>query len=289
MTSQLALDVFVVPYKPIVPFVPPMSPGEPTWPATSNSLISGERDAVLVDTPLTADNAEKVVAWIQSKGKNLTTIYITHGHGDHFFGLSTILAAFPSARAVTAPAIVPMAQGQLSPAAMGFWNAILPGEIPDEPNVPAPLDGDVIELEGHELRIIAAAQADTAPTTIVHIPELDAVVAGDIVYNGIHQFMAETDHERRLGWLASIDQVEALEPKRLVAGHMAPGSGIDDPAGMCAATRTYIRDFERCLTEASSAQQLVDEMLALHGDLGNVHTLWASAAAAFAPAPVTES
>lgn len=284
MTSQLELDVFVVPYKPIVPFVAPMGPGEPTWPATSNTLISGERDAVLVDTPLTPDNAKKVIDWIRSKNKNLTHVYITHGHGDHFFGFTTILEAFPDAKAVTAPAVVPMAQGQLSAQAMGFWNAIVPGEIPERPVVPEPLDGEALQVEGHELRVIMADQADTSPTSIVHIPELDAVLAGDIVYNGIHQFMAETDHDKRAQWLASIDQVEALGPKLLVAGHMDPNARYDDPVSIYVGTRAYIRDFEQALAESNSAQELVDEMMALHGDLGNPHTLWASAAAAFAQA-----
>jgi glyoxylase-like metal-dependent hydrolase (beta-lactamase superfamily II) len=102
MSGPLRLDVFVVPYKLIVGLVPPMGEGEATWPPTSVSPISGERDAVLIDAALTPDDAGRVVDWIREIGKNLTTIYITHGHGDHFFGLNTILDAFPNASAVTA-------------------------------------------------------------------------------------------------------------------------------------------------------------------------------------------
>ena len=281
MSNPLHLDVFVVPYKPIIPFVAPMGSGPSTWPATSNSLVSGERDAVLIDTPLTPDNAARVVDWIRATGKNLTTIYITHGHGDHFFGLNTILAAFPSARAVTAAPIVEVAQGQLGEQAMQFWNAILPGEIPEHLAVPEPLDGDVIDVEGHELRIINVGQADTSPTGIVHIPSLAAVVAGDVVYNGIHQYFAETDHEKRIRWMASIEQVEALDPKILVAGHKDPNASDDDPAAIIAGTRAYIRDFERSLDQSHSPQELVDRMMALHGDLGNPHTLWITAQSVF--------
>ena len=108
MSSQLRLDVFVAPYKPIVAQVAPMGEGEATWPATSVSLISGERDAVLVDALIIFEEAGRVVDWIRESGKNLTTIYITHGHGDHFFGLNTILAAFPDARAVTAAGSSPL-------------------------------------------------------------------------------------------------------------------------------------------------------------------------------------
>jgi glyoxylase-like metal-dependent hydrolase (beta-lactamase superfamily II) len=97
MSSSLHLYVFVVPYKPIAGLIPPMSKGEATWPATAVSLITAERDAVLIDAALTTQDAERIVKWIEATGKNLTTIYITHGHGDHFFGLNPILSAFPEA------------------------------------------------------------------------------------------------------------------------------------------------------------------------------------------------
>jgi glyoxylase-like metal-dependent hydrolase (beta-lactamase superfamily II) len=162
-----------------------MGEGEATWPATAVSLISGERDAVLIDTALTPQDAGQVVDWIRATRKNLTTIYITHGHGDHFFGLNTILDAFPNASAVTAAAVVPDARTQLSPELMGFWNAIFPGQIPEHPILPDALDGDVLDLEGQKLPIITVGQADTYPSTIVYVPSLAAVIAGDVAYNGI--------------------------------------------------------------------------------------------------------
>jgi glyoxylase-like metal-dependent hydrolase (beta-lactamase superfamily II) len=258
-----------------------MGEGEPTWPATSVSLISGEHDAVLIDAVLTPEDAGRVVDWIRATGKNLTTIYITHGHGDHFFGLNTILDAFPDARAVTAAAVIPDARTQLSPDLMSFWNAIFPGQIPEHPIVPDALDGDVIDLEGHELRIINVGQADTAPSTIVHIPSLDAVISGDVAYNGIHQWLAQTDHEKRMRWIASVEQIEALNPKIVVAGHKRPDGLDDDPATILGDTKTYISDFDQSLSESDSAQELVDKMMVLHGDLDNPYTLWTAAQGVF--------
>jgi len=258
-----------------------MSEGEATWPATSVSLISGERDAVLIDALLVPDDARRVVDWIRATGKNLTTIYITHGHGDHFFGLNTILAAFPNARAVTAAAVVPEAQSQLSPGLMQFWNAVFPGQIPEHPIVPDALEGDVIDLEGQELRIITVGQSDTGVSTIVHIPSLAAVIAGDVAYNGIHQWLAQTDHEKRMGWIASVEKIEALEPRIVVASHKRPDARDDDPAAILGNTRTYIRDFDKSLSESHSAQELVDRMMVLHGGLGNPYTLWTAAQGVF--------
>jgi len=258
-----------------------MSAGEATWPATSVSLITGERDAVLIDAALTPEDAEQIVKWIEATGKNLTTIYITHGHGDHFFGLNTILGAFPNARAVTAAAVVPEAQGQLSLDYMQFWTTTFPGQIPAQPAVPGALDGDLIDLEGHQLPIIAVAQADTAPSTIVHIPSLEAVIAGDVAYNGIHPWLAFTDHDKRMQWIASLEQIEALNPRIVVAGHKRPDARDDDPAAILGGTKTYIRDFERSLSGSHSAQGLVDKMMVLHGDLGNPYTLWTAAQGVF--------
>jgi glyoxylase-like metal-dependent hydrolase (beta-lactamase superfamily II) len=281
VSNPLHLDVFVVPYKPIVGVITRMGEGESTWPATSVSLISGERDAVLIDAALTPDDAANIVDWVRASGKRLTTIYITHGHGDHFFGLNTILAAFPDARAVTAAAVVPEAQAQLSPELWAFWNAIFPGQLPEHPIVPDALDGDVIDLEDHELRIITVGQSDIPTSTIVHIPSLEAVISGDVAYNGIHQWLAQSDHQKRMQWIVSVEHIEALDPKIVVAGHKHPDARDDDPAAILGNTKSYIRAFDDALSESLSAQGLVDKMMALYGDLGNPYTLWTAAQGVF--------
>ena len=88
--------------------------------------------------------------------------------------------------------------------------------------MPEALDGDVIDLEGHALRIVTVGQSDTGVSTIVHVPSLDAVIAGDVAYNGIHQWLAQTDHEKRMQWIASVEKIEALEPRIVVASHKRP-------------------------------------------------------------------
>ena len=147
--------------------------------------------------------------------------------------------------------------------------------------MPEALDGDVIDLEGHALRIVTVGQSDTGVSTIVHVPSLDAVIAGDVAYNGIHQWLAQTDHEKRMQWIASVEKIEALEPKIVVASHKRPDARDDNPAIILGNTKTYIRDFDRSLSESHSAQELVDAMMALHGGLGNPYTLWTAAQGVF--------
>jgi len=113
MSGNIQLHVFVSPYKPIVSVLPSWDAAQQaTWPASSVSLLTGEREAVLIDALATQTEAERVVDWVRAMGKDLKTVYITHAHGDHFFGLNTILTAFPAAKAVALPEVVPLAREQ---------------------------------------------------------------------------------------------------------------------------------------------------------------------------------
>ncbi len=84
--TPLRWEVFVTPSIPVITsdFAP--SEKERPWPPISSTLIYGERDAVLVDAFITVEQSRALANWVAASGKNLTTIYATHGHGDHFFG-----------------------------------------------------------------------------------------------------------------------------------------------------------------------------------------------------------
>src|SRR5258707_3616994 len=154
------------------------------WVPTSATLIFGQKDAVLVDTFLTVEQAAAQVEWVAASGKNLTTIYVTHGHGDHFFGIGTLLDRFPNARAVATPGVVKVMRQQASPEVVAsFWNARFPGQIPERLVIAEELGMDGIDVEGHDLVAIEVGHTDTDDTTCLHVPSLDLVVAGDVAYN----------------------------------------------------------------------------------------------------------
>ena len=102
------------------------------WVTNSSTLIHGERDAVLVDTLPTTEQSRTLLDWVVARGKNLTAIYITHGHGDHFSGLASLLRHFPRAKAVATPEVVKAMREHLTPAWIdNFWRRLFPRDIPD--------------------------------------------------------------------------------------------------------------------------------------------------------------
>ena len=275
MNNPLRFDVLVSAQIPVVTDDLPPDTTERRWSPISSTLISGERDAVLVDTFITLEQNRALVDWIAATGKNLTTIYATHGHGDHFFGVNAIRARFPKARFVTAPDVIAvMRQQASSPVLESFWKSRFPGQIDSTIAIADELAGK-IELEGEELVSVPLGHTDTDNTTCLHVPSIGLVVAGDAVYNDVHVFLGESSADSRKEWLAALDTIESLKPNAVVAGHKRPGAA--DTPNTVAETRQYIRDFDRIAAETQSARSLYDRMLALYPDRVNPGALWSSA------------
>ena len=155
-------DVFVTPDIPMVTSDLPPGTKQGMWSLISSTLIYGKRDAVLVDAFITIEQAEALVDWVAASGKNLTTIYVTHGHGDHFFGIGALLDRFPNARAVATADVVKLMRQQASPEFVGnLWSVWFPGQIPDRLMIADELEGNVLDLEEHDLVVVEVGHTDT--------------------------------------------------------------------------------------------------------------------------------
>jgi glyoxylase-like metal-dependent hydrolase (beta-lactamase superfamily II) len=273
--TALKWDVFVAKRQGLTRDLPP-GKEEWMWVPGSATLIYGEKDAVLVDTLLTVDHAKALVEWVAAHGKNVTTIYVTHGHGDHFFGLGAVLDRFPNARAVATPDVVKVMRRQASPEFVtSFWKARYPGQIPERLVIAEELKENVIHLEGRELIPVPLGHTDTDNTTCLHVPSAGLVVAGDAAYNDVHLYLAESNAQTRREWIAALDTIEALKPRAVIAGHKK--AERDDSPRIIEETRQYIRDFERLSAATTTARELYDKMLALYPNRANPGSLWGSA------------
>src|ERR1700686_1609369 len=254
-TPALGWDVFVTPGIPIVTADLPPGITQAYFQATASTLIHGERDAVLVDAFMTVKQANALADWIAAKDKNLTTIYITHGHGDHWFGVGTLLERFPNATAVATPEVVKVMRQNASPERLSKgWKAAFPGQIPDNLVIAEELKGNVIDLEGQELFAVELGHTDTDQTTCLNVPSIGLVVAGDAAYNDVHLYLAESNAQTRREWISALDTIESLKPRAVIAGHKK--ADRDDSPGIIEETRQYIRDFERVASMAATAREL---------------------------------
>ncbi len=252
--TSLRWDVFLAPSIPAITSDLPPGEKQRPWPPISSTLISGERDAVLVDTPITVEQARALANWVVASGKNLTTIYASHGHGDHFFGTSTVLERFPNARFVARPEVIQIMRQQASPESLAtFWNPRFPDQISSHLAIAEDLTGNVIDLEGHDLVSVPLGFTDTANTTCLHVPAIGLIVAGDAAYNGVHLHLSESpDQQKRQQWIAALDKMESLKPRAVIAGHKRVGN--DDSPKILSETRRYIKaPLVRTLGSASAS------------------------------------
>jgi glyoxylase-like metal-dependent hydrolase (beta-lactamase superfamily II) len=130
----------------------------------------------------------------------------------------------------------------------------------------------------HVASVVTAAHLDT---TVLHVPAIGLVVAGDAAYNGVHQLLSESNPQKRREWIAALDKIEALKPRAVVAGHKRPGN--EDSPRILEETRQYIRDFDELANTARTARDLYDQMLKRHPLRMNVNALWTSALAIKTP------
>jgi glyoxylase-like metal-dependent hydrolase (beta-lactamase superfamily II) len=277
--TELSYAVHVAPSLPTTVTDLPPDLDRRVWSPISATFISGERDAVLVDAVMTAGQAAELADWIVAAGKNLTAVYVTHGHGDHWFGLGMILERFPDAKAVAIPSVARKIASQIgSDFVETFWKRRFPGQIPENLVGVEELEGDRFELEGEELVAVDLGHTDTDDTTALHVPSIGLVVAGDAAYNDVHLYLAESDAGGRRSWLTALDTIEKLSPRAVVAGHKRP-ERADDPK-ILEETRQYIRDFEALAARTATPLELYTEMTARYPDRVNRGALWGSARAA---------
>jgi len=247
----------------------------------NSTMISGEKDMILIDSQFSLSEAHRLAAEILESKKNLTTIYVTHPHPDHFFGLAVLKQAFPNARAVALPATAD-AEKRAWPARQKFWFSTYGNNIPGpDPVELEALTTPVLTLEGEEFPITGPVQGSDGPgNSFVYIPSLKAVVTGDIVFD--HVYFGVPRDKARENWSKTIDQIMALAPAIVVPGHEGPGATRDMRSIQF--MKKYIADWDANVASSKDAAEMKAKVLAQYPGLGMEFTLNDRVATYF-PAP----
>ena len=258
--APLKLDVF--------------NPGEAAIFPVASVLVSGHKDAVLIDAQFSRAEALKLVELIRASGKRLTTVYVSHGDPDFYFGLDVIKAAFPDAQ-IVASAHTVAAMEKKAKAKVGYWGPILKDNAPQGIVMPQVLQGDTIKLEGQSLKI-ASEHGVPLERSYVWIPSIKAVVGGVVLFNELHVWTADTQTpESRQQWLATLKGIEALKPSTVVPGHFKVGAPLT--VDSIAFTRDYLLRFELESAKAANSAELIATMKTLYPTVGLAGALDTSA------------
>jgi glyoxylase-like metal-dependent hydrolase (beta-lactamase superfamily II) len=229
----------------------------------TSTLVSGAHEALLIDAQFTLADAKAVVARIQASGKKLSTVYVTHAHPDHYFGFVAIKEAFPDAKLVALPATIAGIEKTWQDK-VKQWQPLYKDGITDHPLIPEPLAGNSLELEGEKLEIVGGVQGDEADNSYVWIPSLGTVVSGDIVYDQVFPWTAETSPEARVAWQATLDKLAALGAKTVVPGHQKPEQK-QDPANL-QFTQGYLKAYDAALASSKTPEELQTKVKAEYPD-----------------------
>jgi glyoxylase-like metal-dependent hydrolase (beta-lactamase superfamily II) len=256
--------------------------GSPDGFLVNSTLVTGEKDAVLIDAQFTIADGNRVADAVKESGKNLTLVYVTHSHPDHYFGFVSIKEAFPNAKLVALPATVAEIdktwEGKVKQ-----WKPLYKEAITAKPFLPEAMTGTALELEGEKLEVTGHVQGDEAENSYVLIPSLHAVVTGDIVYDQVFPWTAETTPEERKTWQGSLDKLTALNASVVVPGHQKPErqASPDD----IAFTKNYLLAFDEARQSSKKASELQAKLKAKYPDVALDAILKIGAEAAFKKKP----
>jgi glyoxylase-like metal-dependent hydrolase (beta-lactamase superfamily II) len=237
----------------------------------SSTLISGEKDAILVDAQFSNQQAEALVERIRASGKRLTTIFISHGDPDFYFGLEVLTRAYPEARVLATPATVAYIEKTRAPK-LAYWGPILKDSAPSRTLVPEPLQDNLLQLEGQRIEVVGHDPQHTS----LWLPGIKAVVGGVLTSANIHLWVADAQSvEARQNWLKSLDELEALQPATLIPGHYLgeAAMNLDD----LRFTRDYLLALQQELPNAKDSDALIAAMKARYPDLEDDSSLELSA------------
>jgi glyoxylase-like metal-dependent hydrolase (beta-lactamase superfamily II) len=234
--------------------------GQSLFPVTS-TLITGPNEAILVDAQFQKNDAENLVNLIRASGKQLTTIYISHGDPDYYFGLDVLAAAFPEARIVATPATVAKIAKTMKGKQI-YWGPILKDNAPKKLILPQALTTDLLSIDGKSIQIIGFNGHDP-DHTFAWIPSEKTVLGGVVLSENMHIWMADNKTtESRNKWIKTLDMMTALDPQRVIAGHFIGDTKAD--TRIIEFTKTYIQHFEQATNESINAAQLTEKMEALY-------------------------
>src|SRR5258707_772089 len=225
---------------------------------TNSVILEGTHEVMLVDAQLTKTSAERVLQEIKETKKPLSIIYITHEHADHFLGLEVFREAYPRVRIIANSAVVDRIN-KVYQEKIDKWKTILDSGATSHVVAIEKFDGDFIKFESSKIEVLKNIQGDTDENTMLWIPGQRILIAGDVVFNNMHVYTAETDSKARGKWLNSLNKIRVLKPSIVIPGHSKVEAPLDASTAVDF-TENYLLAFEEELKKAKDPDSLINAM-----------------------------
>jgi glyoxylase-like metal-dependent hydrolase (beta-lactamase superfamily II) len=225
---------------------------------TNSVMIEGVHEVMLVDAQLTKTNAERVLREIKETHKPLSLVYVTHEHADHFLGLEVFKRAYPRVRIIATSAVAARIH-KVYQEKIDKWRQLLGSGATTHVVAIEEFDGNVVTFESVHIEVLKHIQGDTDANTMLWIPGQRLLIAGDVVFNDMHVYTAETDSTARRKWLNSLNTIRALQPSVVIPGHSKVGAPLDASTAV-SFTEGYLLVFEEELTKAKDPDGLIKAM-----------------------------
>jgi glyoxylase-like metal-dependent hydrolase (beta-lactamase superfamily II) len=232
------------------------SPDDQFW--TNSVIIEGVHEVMLVDVQLTKTSAEKVLEEIKGTKKPLSIIYITHEQADHFLGLEVFKEAYPRVRIIANSAVVERIN-KVYQQKIDQWKKTLGPGATSHVVAISKFDADFIEFEGSKIEVIKNIQGDTDENSMLWIPGQRILITGDVSFNDMHVYTAETHSKARVRWLNSLNKIRALKPSLVIPGHSKVGAPLDASTAVDF-TEKYLLAFDEELKKAKHPDSLINAM-----------------------------
>lgn len=224
--------------------------------AVSSWAIQSDGEIALVDAQMFLSEAQKFVDSVKKLKGEVKTIYVTHAHPDHFFGLAKLKESFPNARIVATPATVEGIQ-QMGPGALKFYREQFMGgalakDLATDVVVPEKHEGKTLKVGSAEFDILTFSNAEHANATALWHKDSKQLITGDLAYNKVHLWTKDTPPA---GWLTALAELQKLKPQHVYPGHGTKGSGE-----VLNQDVQYLKAYQQSIDSSKSAEELAKKV-----------------------------
>ncbi len=236
----------------------------------TSTLVTGPKEAILIDTGFTKADAYRLAANVLDSGKQLTTILISNADPDYYFGAEVLKGLFPQAKVVTTPAVLEKIRAKM-PTKLAYWGPKMGANAPSHPVLPDVLQGNTITIDGQTLELRGTTGV-LAHRPYVWISSLKAITGNVGVVGNQHVWTADTQKPaEQAAWIAQLKEMQALKPVVVVPGHMQAGAAMDSSA--IDHTLGYLQRFETEAEKAPDSAALAAAMKQAYPQAGGATSL----------------